>query len=65
MFKVLLREAGEQAAIQGVAFMHRGRIVDFTAQRAVDAGVVSVRNDSLLAASLGGGGEILPGASNS
>ena len=33
VFKVLLREAGEEAAIQGVAAMQRGRIIDLTVQR--------------------------------
>ncbi len=37
VFEVLLREAGEEAAIQGVAAMQRGRIVDLTVQRALDA----------------------------
>lgn len=32
VFKVLLREAGEEAAIQGVAAMQRGRIIDLTIQ---------------------------------
>ena len=34
---MLLREAGEEAAIQGVAAMQRGRIVDLTVQRALNA----------------------------
>ena len=33
VFKVLLREASEEAAIQGVAAMQRGRIIDLTVQR--------------------------------
>ena len=44
VFKVLLREAGEEAAIQGVAAMQRGRIVDLTVQRALDAAALSLRH---------------------
>ncbi|NBW96003.1 MAG: type II toxin-antitoxin system VapC family toxin [Planctomycetia bacterium] len=44
VFKVLLREAGEEAAIQGVAAMQRGRLVDLTAQRALDAAALSLRH---------------------
>jgi predicted nucleic acid-binding protein len=44
VFKVLLREAGEEAAIQGVAAMQRGRMVDLTVQRALDAAALSLRH---------------------
>jgi predicted nucleic acid-binding protein len=44
VFKVLLREAGEEAAIQGVAAMQRGRIVDLTVQWALDAAALSLRH---------------------
>lgn len=44
VFKVLLREAGEEAAIQGVAAMQRGHVVDLTAQRALDPAALSLRH---------------------
>lgn len=52
VFKVLLREAGEEAAIQGVAAMQRGRLVDLTAQRALDAAVLSLRHSLPMADSI-------------
>ena len=44
VFKVLLREAGEEAAIQGAAAMQRGHLLDLTAQRALDAAALSLRH---------------------
>ncbi len=44
VFKVLLREAGEEAAIQGAAAMQRGRMVELTVQRALDAAALSLRH---------------------
>lgn len=52
VFKVLLREAGEEAAIQGVAAMQRGRLVDLTAQRALDAAALSLRHSLPMADSI-------------
>ena len=52
VFKVLLREAGEGAAIQGVAAMQRGRIVDLTVQRALDAAALSLRHSLPMADSI-------------
>lgn len=52
VFKVLLREAGEEAAIQGVAAMQRGRIADLTAQRALDAAALSLRHSLPMADSI-------------
>ena len=52
VFKVLLREAGEEAAIQGAAAMQRGRIVDLTAQRALDAAALSLRHSLPMADSM-------------
>jgi predicted nucleic acid-binding protein len=52
VFKVLLREAGEEAAIQGVAAMQRGRIVDFTVHRALDAAALSLRHSLPMADSI-------------
>jgi len=52
VFKVLLREAGEEAAIQGVAAMQRGRLVDLTSQRALDAAALSLRHSLPMADSI-------------
>ena len=52
VFKVLLREAGEEAAIQGVAAMQRGRIVDLTVQRALAAATLSLRHSLPMADSI-------------
>ena len=52
VFKVLLREAGEEAAIQAVAAMQRGRIVDLTVQRALDAAALSLRHTLPMADSI-------------
>ena len=49
---MLLREAGEEAAIQGVAAMQRGRIVDLTVQRALDAAALSLRHSLPMADSI-------------
>ena len=52
VFKVLLREAGEEAAIRGVAAMQRGRIIELTAQRALDAAALSLRHSLPMADSI-------------
>ncbi len=52
VFKVLLREAGEEAAIQGAAAMQRGRIIDLTVQQALDAATLSLRHSLPMADSL-------------
>ncbi len=52
VFKVLLREAGEEAAIQGVAAMQRGRLVDLTSQRALEAATLSLRHSLPMADSI-------------
>jgi predicted nucleic acid-binding protein len=52
VFKVLLREAGEEPAIQGVAAMQRGRIIDLTVQRALDAAALSLRHSLPMADSI-------------
>lgn len=40
VFKVILRERGEDDAFQAVAAMHQGTIVDFTAELALEAATV-------------------------
>ena len=52
VFKVLLREAGEEPAIQGAAAMQRGRIIDLTVQRALDAAALSLRHSLPMADSI-------------
>lgn len=52
VFKVLLREAGEEAAIQGAAAMQSGRIIDLTAQRALDSAALSLRHSLPMADSV-------------
>jgi toxin FitB len=52
VFKVLLREAGEEAAIQGVAAMQRGCIIDLTVRRALEAAALSVRHSLPMADSI-------------
>jgi predicted nucleic acid-binding protein len=41
VFKVLLREAGADAALQAAAAMQRGHVVDLTSRRAVEAAALS------------------------
>jgi predicted nucleic acid-binding protein len=52
VFKVLLREAGEEAAIQGAAAMQRGRLVELTIQRALAAAAFSLRHSLPMADSM-------------
>lgn len=52
VFAVLLREAGEEAAIQGVAAMQRGRVVDLTVQRVLAAATLSGRHSLPMADSI-------------
>lgn len=52
VFKVLFREAGEEAALQGVAAMQQGRIIDLTPQRALAAAAVSLRHSLPMADSM-------------
>jgi toxin FitB len=43
VFKVLLREAGEEAALQAASSMQRGHIVDLTSTRAMAAAALSLQ----------------------
>jgi len=52
VFKVLLREAGEDAALQAASVMQRGLVVDFTPQRAMDAAALSLKNSLPMADSI-------------
>ena len=44
VFKVVLREAGENAALQAVAAMQKGTVVDLTPTLALAAGKLSLRH---------------------
>jgi predicted nucleic acid-binding protein len=52
VFKVLLREAGEEAALQAAAAMQRGHVIDLTPQRAVAAAVLSLKHSLPMADSI-------------
>ncbi len=52
VFKVLFREAGEEAALHGVAAMQQGRVIDLTPQRALAAAGVSLRHSLPMADSM-------------
>ena len=43
VFKVLLREAGEDAALQAASAMQRGHVVDLTPQIAMSAALLSTK----------------------
>ena len=44
VFKVLLREAGEEAALQGASAMQRGHMVDLTPELAMSAVTLSLQH---------------------
>jgi toxin FitB len=52
VFKVLLREAGEEAALQGTAAMQRGHVVDLTPQRSLAAATLSLQHNLPMADSI-------------
>jgi len=52
VFKVLLREAGEDAALQAASAMHRGRVVDLTAPLAMAAAQLSLEHSLPMADSI-------------
>ena len=52
VFKVLLREAGEEAALQAASAMHRGHVVDLTPQRSMSAATLSLRHSLPMADSI-------------
>lgn len=52
VFKVLMREAGEEAALQGAAAMQRGRVIDLTQERAMSAAALSLRHGIPMADSI-------------
>lgn len=52
VFKVLLREAGEDAALQAAAAMQRGQVVDLTPQLSLSAASLSLKHDLPMADSI-------------
>ncbi len=52
VFKVLLRESGEEAALQAASAMQRGHLVDFTPQRALSAATFSLKHSLPMADSI-------------
>jgi predicted nucleic acid-binding protein len=52
VFKVVLRESSENSALQAVAAMQKGRVVDFSAKLAMEASRLSLRHDLPMADSI-------------
>ena len=52
VFKVILREAGEDAALQAASAMRRGQVVELTPQRAMSAASLSLRHSLPMADSI-------------
>ncbi len=52
VFKVLLREVDEDAALQAVSAMQRGHLVDLTPQRAMSAAALSLQHSLPMADSI-------------
>jgi predicted nucleic acid-binding protein len=52
VFKVLLRESGEHAALQAAGAMQRAQVVDLTPQRALTAASISLRHSIPMADSI-------------
>ena len=52
VFKVLLREAGEEAALQAGSAMQRGHLIDLTPQRAMSAATYSLKHSLPMADSI-------------
>jgi len=52
VFKVVLREAGENAALQSIAAMQKGRIKDLTLSIAMNAAKISIQHSLPMADSI-------------
>lgn len=52
VFKVVLREAGENSALQAVAAMHKGRVVDLSPGLAMTAARISLQHNIPMADSI-------------
>lgn len=52
VFKVVLRESGENKALQAVATMHKGKIIDLTTSIAMNAAKISLHHNLPMADSI-------------
>jgi len=52
VFRVLLREAGEEEALQAASAMQRGLVVDLTSERAMSAAALSLQHSLPMADSI-------------
>ena len=52
VFKVILRESGENEALQAVAAMQKGKVVDLSAQLAIEASRLSIEHQLPMADSI-------------
>jgi len=52
VFRVLLREAGEEAALLAASAMQRGQLIDLTPQRAMSAAALSLQHSLPMADSI-------------
>ena len=52
VFKVVLRESGENEALQAASAMQKGAVVDLTAKLAIDASKLSLQHDFPMADSI-------------
>jgi predicted nucleic acid-binding protein len=52
VFKVILRESGENEALQAVAAMQKGKVVDLNAQLAIEASRLSIEHQLPMADSI-------------
>ena len=52
VFKVVLRESSENSALQAVAAMQKGRVIELTAKLAMEASKLSLRHDLPMADSI-------------
>lgn len=52
VFKVILREKNENSALQGIALMKQGQVIDLNAEIAMSAAVISLKNKIPMADSI-------------
>ena len=52
VFKVILREKNENSALQGIALMKQGQVIDLNAEIAMSAAVLSLKNKIPMADSI-------------
>jgi len=51
VFKVVLRESAENEAVQAVAAMHKGKVIDLNGNLAMDASKLSLKHNLTMAES--------------